>query len=103
MTRERVANFSTEDWRRNLPNFQEPLLSRNLKLVESLRAIGSKYGRTPGEVAIAWTLKNPAVTGAIVGFRNPKQVSGILGAAELLLQPTEMAEIEDALKPEGIT
>jgi aryl-alcohol dehydrogenase-like predicted oxidoreductase len=103
MTRERVANFSTEDWRRNLPNFQQPLLSRNLKLVESLRAIGSKYGRTPGEVAIAWTLKNPAVTGAIVGFRNPKQVSGILGAAELLLQPTEMAEIEDALKPEGIT
>jgi aryl-alcohol dehydrogenase-like predicted oxidoreductase len=96
MTRERGANFSNEDWRRNLPNFQEPLLSRNLKLVESLRAIGNKYGCTPGEVAIAWTLKHPAVTRAIVGFRNPKQVSGITGATEILLQPTEMAEIGNA-------
>ena len=102
MTRERVADFSTEDWRRNLPNFQEPLLSRNLKRVESRRAIGNKYGRTPGQLAMAWTLKNPAVTGAIVGFRNPKQVSGIIGA-ELLLQPTEMAEIEGAREHEGIT
>src|SRR5580693_3121025 len=80
MTRERVANFEAEDWRRNLPNFQEPLLSRNLKLVERLREIGNRHGRTPGQLAMAWTLKNPAVTGAIVGFRNPKQVSGIIGA-----------------------
>jgi aryl-alcohol dehydrogenase-like predicted oxidoreductase len=98
MTRERVANFAAEDWRRNLPNFQEPQLSRNLKLVETLREIGSRHGRTPGEVAIAWTLTNPAVTGAIVGFRNAKQVSGIIGAAEFLLLPSEMAEIEDAQK-----
>ncbi len=100
MTRERVANFSAEDWRRNLPNFQEPLLSRNLKLVECLREIGNRHGRTPGEVAIAWTLKNPTITGAIVGFRSPKQVSGIMGAAEFVLPSTEMAEIEDALKRE---
>jgi aryl-alcohol dehydrogenase-like predicted oxidoreductase len=98
MTRERVRSFAAEDWRRNLPNFQEPLLSRNLKLVESLREIGNRHGRTPGEVAIAWTLKNSAVTGAIVGFRSPKQVSGIIGAAEFCLVPSEMAEIEDALK-----
>ncbi|MGC2058201.1 MAG: aldo/keto reductase [Candidatus Sulfotelmatobacter sp.] len=97
MTRERVENFTAEDWRRNLSNFQEPLLSRNLKLVECLRAIGNKYGRSPGEVAIAWTLKNPAVTGAIVGFRNPKQVSGIIGAAELFLPAAEVAEIQGAL------
>ena len=100
MTRERVANFAIEDWRKNLPNFQEPLLSRNLKLVECLREIGTRHRLTPGEVAIAWTLKNPAVTGAIVGFRNPKQVSGIIGAAEFVLPPAEMAEIEDALKRE---
>ena len=80
MTRERVANLTSEDWRRNLPNFREPLLSRNLLLVEQLRKIGQRYGRSPGEVAIAWTLNNPAVTGAIVGFRNPKQVDGIIGA-----------------------
>jgi aryl-alcohol dehydrogenase-like predicted oxidoreductase len=100
MTRERVANFSPEDWRVNLPNFQEPLLSRNLKLVEHLREIGNRHGRTPGEVAIAWTLLNPAVTGAIVGFRSAKQVAGIIGAAEFRLTQNEAEEIEVALKPE---
>ena len=100
MTRERVANFAAEDWRRNLPNFQEPLLSQNLRLVERLRDIGNRHERTPGEVAIAWTLNNPAVTGAIVGFRSVKQVSGVIGAAEFRLLPGEMSEIEDALKQE---
>jgi aryl-alcohol dehydrogenase-like predicted oxidoreductase len=100
MTRERVANFASEDWRRNLPNFREPLLSRNLKLVERLREIGNPHGRTPGEVAIAWALSNPAVTGAIVGFRSARQVSGIIGAAEFRLLTSEMAEIEEAPKPE---
>ena len=100
MTHERVAKFAAEDWRRNLPNFQEPLLSRNLRLVERLRDIGNRHERTPGEVAIAWTLNNPAVTGAIVGFRSVKQVSGIIGAAEFRLLPGEMSEIEDALKQE---
>jgi aryl-alcohol dehydrogenase-like predicted oxidoreductase len=97
MTRERVANFAAEDWRRNLPNFQEPLLSRNLRLVEDLKRIGNRHGRTAGEVAIAWTLNHPAVTGAIVGFRSAKQVSGILGAAEFRLTPMEIAEIDNAL------
>jgi len=101
MTRERVANFAAEDWRRNLPNFQEPLLSRNLALVERLRDIGNRHGRTPGEVAIAWTLSNPAVTGAIVGFRSSKQVSGIVGAAEFHLLPSEMLEIENALQKDA--
>jgi aryl-alcohol dehydrogenase-like predicted oxidoreductase len=97
MTRERVATFAAEDWRRNLPNFQEPLLSRNLRLVEDLKRIGNRHGRTAGEVAIAWTLTHPAVTGAIVGFRSAKQVSGILGAAEFRLTPMEIAEIDNAL------
>jgi aryl-alcohol dehydrogenase-like predicted oxidoreductase len=98
MTRERVANFTSEDWRRNLPNFQEPLLSRNLQLVEHLREIGKRHGRTPGEVAIAWTLHNPAVTGAIVGVRSPRQVSGIVGALEFRLSAKEMTEIETVLR-----
>ena len=97
MTRERAANFAAEDWRRNLPNFQEPLLSRNLKLVELLRELGARHGRTPGEVAIAWTLNNSAVTGAIVGVRSPKQVSGVVGALEFRLSPGEVTEIETAL------
>lgn len=98
MTKERVANFATEDWRRNLPNFQEPLLSRNLGLVERLREIGRRHGRSPGEVAIAWTLANPAVTAAIVGFRSAKQVSGVIGAAHFRLTADEMGEIERATK-----
>jgi len=100
MTRERVANLTSEDWRRNLPNFREPLLSRNLLLVEQLRKIGQRYGRSPGEVAIAWTLNNPAVTGAIVGFRNPKQVDGIIGATEFRLAADDLNEIEKALSQE---
>jgi aryl-alcohol dehydrogenase-like predicted oxidoreductase len=99
MTHERVANFSQEDWRRNLPNFQEPLLSRNLLLVESLRTIGQRYGRSPGEVAIAWTLRNPAVTGAIVGFRSVKQVEGIADAANFRLSPSDLEEIENRQRP----
>jgi len=98
MTRERVANFTPEDWRRNLPNFHEPQLSRNLRLVEHLRTIGKRHGRTPGEVAIAWTLNHPAVTGAIVGFRSVQQVNGIIGAASFRLLPSEFLEIEDELK-----
>lgn len=101
MTRERVANFAAEDWRKNLPNFQEPRLSRNLKLVELLRQIGARHGRTPGEVAIAWTLNNPAVTGAIVGFRSVKQVEGIVGAGEFRLSAIEVAEIESAAQQQS--
>lgn len=96
MTRERVANFLPEDWRRNLPGFREPALSRNLRLVELLRAIGRRHGQTPGEVAIAWTLRHPAVTGAIVGFRNTEQVAGILGAGEFRLSAADLDEIEQA-------
>ena len=102
MTRERVANFDAEDWRINLPNFREPLLSRNLQLVERLRDIGARHGRAPGEVAIAWTLANPAVTGAIVGFRSPRQVEGIIGAATFRLLPAEMVEIEEALQQQSV-
>ena len=95
MTAERVAAFPKDDWRRNNVRFKEPQLSRNLKLVELLREIGRPHGRSPGEVAIAWTLHKTAVTAAIVGARNPKQVEGIVGAATFRLQPDEMARIED--------
>ncbi|MFN0084005.1 MAG: aldo/keto reductase [Blastocatellia bacterium] len=94
MTRERVANLPEDDWRRRGPQFQEPLLTRNLGLVEKLKEIAARHGRNAGEAAIAWTLANPAVTGAIVGFRNPEQVAGIIGAMEFRLSPEEVAEIE---------
>ena len=94
MTRERVAAMPEDDFRRRTPNFQEPLLSRNLALVELLRSIGARHGRTPGEVAIAWVLRNPAVTAAIVGLRSPKQLEGVIGAAEFRLSADEVSEID---------
>jgi aryl-alcohol dehydrogenase-like predicted oxidoreductase len=100
MTRERIAAFSPDDWRRRDENFQEPLLSRNLRLADALREIGKRHGRTPGEAAIAWTLNNPAITGAIVGVRSRAQVAGIIGAADFRLTPGEAAEIENAMERE---
>lgn len=94
MTRERAAKLPKDDWRRASSNFNEPKLSRNLALVERLREIGTRHGRSPGEVAIAWTLHNPAVTGAIVGARNASQAEGVMRAAELRLSDTELDEIE---------
>jgi aryl-alcohol dehydrogenase-like predicted oxidoreductase len=94
MTRERIAAMPDDDFRKRTPSFQEPLLSRNLDLVELLREIGAAHGRTPGEVAIAWTLHNPAVTGAIVGLRSPQQVDGVIGAAGLRLSREEFDRID---------
>jgi aryl-alcohol dehydrogenase-like predicted oxidoreductase len=96
MTRDRVASLPEGDWRKNNPEFQEPKLSSNLALVERLREVGVRHGKSPGEVAIAWTLRNPVVTGAIVGARNPKQVDGFIGAMEFRLTAMEIREIETA-------
>jgi aryl-alcohol dehydrogenase-like predicted oxidoreductase len=99
MTRERVASLPADDWRREKNrHYQEPLLTRNLNLVELLKAIGSRHGRTPGEVAIAWVLRHPAVTGAIVGGRRPGQLKELLGAADWRLTPGEADEIDRFLK-----
>lgn len=101
MTRERIANFPEDDWRSKSADFQEPRLSRNLQLAELLRNIGSRHGRSAGEVAIAWTLRLPAVTGAIVGGRGPEQVEGIIGAGTFRLSETEIAEIEEQFSHKG--
>jgi aryl-alcohol dehydrogenase-like predicted oxidoreductase len=101
MTRERIANFPADDWRRNRPNFHEPLLTRNLALAELLKQIGARRGRSAGEVAIAWTLRQPAVTAAIVGGRSPEQVEGIIGAGEFRLSHDEVLEIGDFMAAHG--
>jgi aryl-alcohol dehydrogenase-like predicted oxidoreductase len=93
MTAERVAALPADDWRKRHPDFQGPRLHRNLMLVRLLRTIGKRRGYTPAEVAVAWVLRDPAVTGAIVGARRPGQVRGVVGAAELRLSPREVAEI----------
>jgi aryl-alcohol dehydrogenase-like predicted oxidoreductase len=94
MSRERIAGLPADDWRKRHADFQEPRLSRNLRLVRLLRDVGRRHGRTPAEVAVAWVLHNPAVTGAIVGARRPGQVRGVAGAAELRLSAWDLADIE---------
>ena len=94
MTAERIAGLPADDWRKRHPDFQKPQLHRNLMLVRLLRTIGKRRGYTPAEVAVAWVLHNPAVTGAIVGARRPGQVRGVAGAAELRLSEHELGEIE---------
>jgi aryl-alcohol dehydrogenase-like predicted oxidoreductase len=94
MTRERIEQLPADDWRRNHPDFQEPILSRNLRLVRLLKTIGAHHDRTPAEVAVAWVLHNRAVTGAIVGARKPGQIHGVLGAAGLWLTRSALAELD---------
>jgi aryl-alcohol dehydrogenase-like predicted oxidoreductase len=94
MTRERAAKLPKDDWRKSHPDFTEPQLSRNVALVERLQEIARRHNRSAGEVAIAWTLHNPAVTGAIVGARNARQAEGVMRAGELRLSDEEVTEIE---------
>jgi aryl-alcohol dehydrogenase-like predicted oxidoreductase len=98
MTAERIAAMPEDDWRKRNREFQEPRLSRNLKLVELLQHIGQPQGRSPGEVAIAWTLRHPAVTAAIVGGRNSQQVEGIIGAADFRLSAEALGQIATFLQ-----
>jgi aryl-alcohol dehydrogenase-like predicted oxidoreductase len=96
MTRERAAALPADDFRSRNPEFKEPRLSKNIELVERLRQVGQRHGRSPGEVAIAWALRLPAVTGVIVGARNAKQTDGVMRAADLKLSKQEIDEIEGA-------
>ncbi len=97
MTRDRIARLPKDDWRKAHPDFTEPNLSRNLALVEQLREIARRHNRTVGEVAIAWTLHNPAVTGAIVGARNAKQAEEVMRAGDFRLSDAEFNQIEEFL------
>jgi aryl-alcohol dehydrogenase-like predicted oxidoreductase len=93
MTRARIAHLADDDWRRTDLRFREPRLSQRLALVERLPAVADRHS-TPGAVAIAWALRNPAVDGAMVGFRRPGQVDPLVGAANLRLDATDIAAIE---------
>lgn len=97
MTRARAQSLPANDWRSKHAELKEPRLSKNLALVDVLQAVGSRHGGlTAGAIAVAWTLRHPAVTAAIVGFRTPAQIDGILGAAAVTLTDTDVAEIERA-------
>jgi len=94
MTRERAESLPDDDWRARSDRFREPQLSHSLELVERLKRVAERHGVTPGAVAVAWTLRHPAVDGAIAGFRRPDQIEPIVAAAELELSHDDVAEIE---------
>jgi aryl-alcohol dehydrogenase-like predicted oxidoreductase len=98
MTRERIENLADDDWRKRDQRFNEPQLSANLELVAGLQAVAERHDTTPGAVAVAWTLRHPAVDGAIVGFRRPDQVDPILPAANLELTDQDITEIEGSAR-----
>jgi aryl-alcohol dehydrogenase-like predicted oxidoreductase len=93
MTAERVAAMPDDDWRRRDARFREPQLSRHLALVDRLAAVGERHGASAGAVAIAWTLRDPAVHGAIVGFRRPEQVEQLAAAGDIELTADDLAAI----------
>jgi aryl-alcohol dehydrogenase-like predicted oxidoreductase len=101
MTRERIARLPEDDWRKHHPDFNEPKLSDNLALVERLRAVGKRRGVAPGAAAIAWTLTNTAVTGAIVGARKREQVDDVVAAAGLRLTQSDLTQIEPVAELAG--
>jgi len=96
MTRERAAALPENDFRSRSAEFKEPRLSKNIALVERLRQVGQRLGRSPGEIAIAWVLRHPAISGVIVGARNAKQVEGVMRAGDPTLTEQDIAEIEGA-------
>jgi aryl-alcohol dehydrogenase-like predicted oxidoreductase len=98
---ERVARMAEDDWRRRSPQFQEPALSRNLALRDSLRTIAVRHGTTVSSVAVAWTLAWPGITGAIVGARSPEQVDGWIGAASLDLRAEDFDDVAEAIHLTG--
>ncbi len=91
-----ITKLAADDWRRKNKVFQEPLLSREIALVERLRPIASKYGRTVGQLAVAWVNMNPAVTSSIVGARTAGQVEENNGG-DFIIQPDDMLKIDEAL------
>jgi len=95
ITRERIAAMPDDDWRKTDPRFTESQLSQHLALAARLRTIADRHDVSPGAVAVAWTLRNPAVDGAITGFRRPDQVAPVVAAAGLELTEPDLAEITD--------
>jgi aryl-alcohol dehydrogenase-like predicted oxidoreductase len=96
MSRDRIANLPSDDWRTRSPHFQEPLLTRNLRIADKVIEIAKRTGRTPSEIALAWVLSNQAVTAAIVGIRSAEQVAGVIGALSYELDPESRHELDQA-------
>jgi aryl-alcohol dehydrogenase-like predicted oxidoreductase len=94
MTRERIQGLPDDDWRKGDARFQEPQLTDHLATADRVSSVAERLGVAPGAVAVAWTLRNPAVDAAIVGLRRPDQVDELLAAATFDLSDEDAAELE---------
>jgi len=99
MSRERIASLPSDDWRTRSPHFQEPLLTRNLRIADKVIEVAQRTGRTPSEIALAWVLSHPAITAAIVGIRSAEQVTGVAGALSYVLDTDSKQELDQASSP----
>ena len=94
---ERVANLPKGDHRKTNPDFQQPQFGATLQLVEQLRPIAERNGRTLAQLAISWVLRRPEVTAAIVGARKPQQIKETAPASDWNLSEKDIEEIEQLL------
>jgi len=97
-TRERAAALGENDWRSRHPFFQEPLLTKHLQLVDGLRPIAARLGISVAQLALAWALRDPAMTSAIAGARSPKQIQETVAAGNVDLPADAIAEIDERLR-----
>jgi len=93
-TRDHVERLPDKDWRKQNPRFQEPELGASLALVERLHPIAERNDRTAAQLAIAWVLRRPEVTAAIVGARRPSQIEETAPAGDWVLSEEDIAEID---------
>ncbi|GAA3549099.1 aldo/keto reductase [Amycolatopsis ultiminotia] len=71
------------------------LTERSLAIAEVVREVAAELDRPPAQVALAWTLQNPAVTASIIGARTPAQLENNLGALELDLTDGRLARLAE--------
>jgi aryl-alcohol dehydrogenase-like predicted oxidoreductase len=94
---ERLAGLPIDDHRRRNPDFHEPRFSATLELVERLKKIAERNGKTCAQLAVSWVLRRPEITAAIVGARRPEQIKETAAAGDWDLSQEDIAEIEDLL------
>ncbi len=97
-----LDQLAPDDFRRNQPRFQDENLAANLALVQRVREIADRLGTTPVRLALAWLLaKGPDIV-PIPGTKRISYLQENLGAADLDLSPSVVAELDAAVPPEAV-
>lgn len=97
-TKERAENLPANDHRSRDPMFQPPQIDTNLRIIEELTKIAEQNGRTMAQLAVAWVLRRPELTGAIAGARRQGQITETVKAHDWDLSSEDIARIDELLK-----